>query len=105
MDDDDDIPLAFVVKPLVTPSSQDEGNVKSKDAKKNVEKNQGKEKKGKDPKAGKQIKQKSSSEWEDLDYLSRPVVLRKQKSFLDWARSNSTLLLFLGSVILIVSCR
>jgi hypothetical protein len=123
--DDDDIPLAVVKAKAASSASNDNADRRStapgvKDVKK-VASTTGKDSKskvatkvsGKDsPVAGRDSKKeskdlkraKSSSEWADIDNSLR-YSSKKSKSWFDWARANTPLVIFLGLVLIIISCR
>jgi hypothetical protein len=126
--DDDDIPLAVVKAKVVGSASNAAINGKSKTPAtgkaevKKVVSTEGKENKskvaskgpGKDSlvpgreskKEGKDLKKsKSSSEWAEVDNYPLSYSSKKQKSWFAWARANTPLVIFLGLVVIIVSCR
>ncbi len=120
--DDDDIPLAVVKAKVVGSVSIAAANDKanktatSKDTKKVAEskskvaaKSPGKDSPvpGRDnKKENKELKKtKSSSEWADVDHHTFSYSSKKSKSWFDWARANTPLVIFLGLVVIIVSCR
>ncbi len=126
--DDDDIPLAVVKAKAVSSSAPNAAaNIKSKTPAtskevKKVASTEGKENKskvapkgsGKDSpapgrdskKEGKDLKKtKGSSEWADVDNYALSYSSKKSKSWFDWARANTPLVIFLGLVVIIVSCR
>jgi hypothetical protein len=126
--DDDDIPLAVVKAKAVTSATNAATNGKSKapasdkaEAKKVVS-TEGKDSKskvaskssGKDSpvpgreskKDGKELKKgKGSSEWAEVDNYALSFSSKKPKSWFEWARANTPLVIFLGLVVIIVSCR
>ena len=118
MNDDDDVPLAFVVKSTKvasTPSPPQNGSThhktseaketgKEKDKKsKDSKKEDGKENK-KEPKEGK--KGKRPAEWEEIDKLTQVKPSSgKSVSWAIWFRANKTLTFFIASVVVIVGCR
>ncbi len=124
--DDDDVPLAVVRAKAISSATNAASNGKSKllasgkaEAKKVVS-TEGKENKsrvaskgsGKDSpgreskKESKELKKaKSSSEWVEADNYAMSYSSKKSKSWFELARANTPLVIFLGLVVIIVSCR
>eukprot|EP00291_Cryptomonas_curvata_P029754 CAMPEP_0172213940 /NCGR_PEP_ID=MMETSP1050-20130122/37879_1 /TAXON_ID=233186 /ORGANISM="Cryptomonas curvata, Strain CCAP979/52" /LENGTH=181 /DNA_ID=CAMNT_0012894843 /DNA_START=104 /DNA_END=645 /DNA_ORIENTATION=+ len=126
--DDDDIPLAVVKAKAVSSATNAATNGKSKapasgkaEAKKIVStevkenksivasKSSGKDSPVPARESKKEVKElkkaKSSSEWADVDNYALSYSSKKPKSWFEWARANTPLVIFLGLVVIIVSCR
>jgi hypothetical protein len=121
-DDDDDVPLSIVLAKSTRPSTATNGSkAREPQPKKDIKKSSGQadtvDNDAKAKSVGKSTKTKEnkksqndakntnvSSEWAEVN-VSNASTSRKQKSWAEWSRANTPLLVFLGLVVVIVACR
>ena len=115
--DDDDIPLAVIKARSAGPSTVSNGTKSAESLSKRVvhktalsaelnlkSKSISKDSKSKESKKADIKEPKVASEWADFNHSSGSAS-KKSKTWAEWARSNTPLLVFIGLVVIIVGCR